>query len=100
MRVLIVEDDALVAAAIRSGPTASGFAVDHVGSAEATRTALRHENFDLIEFDLVLPAADGFSLAQRLRAGGLTLPAVILTARDASADRVRGLGYRLEETEK
>jgi len=91
MRVLIVEDDALVADAIRSGLAASGFAVDHVGSAEAARAALRHENFDLIVIDLGLPVADGFSLVQRLRADGLTLPALILTARDALADRVNAL---------
>ena len=91
MRILVVEDDALVADAIRRGLGEAGYAVDHVDSAERAGTALGTESFDLAVVDIGLPGADGLTLLQRMRRGGTAVPVLILTARDALADRVSGL---------
>lgn len=91
MRVLVVEDDALVADAIRRGLGEAGYAVDHVDSAERAGTALGAESFDLAVVDIGLPGADGLALLQRMRRSGTAVPVLILTARDALADRVNAL---------
>ena len=91
MRILVVEDDALVADAIRRGLGEAGYAVDHVDSAERAGTALGTESFDLAVVDIGLPGADGLTLLQRMRRGGTAVPVLILTARDALADRVSAL---------
>jgi DNA-binding response OmpR family regulator len=91
MRILVVEDDALVADAIRRGLQAAGFAVDHVTSGERAETALSAEPADLAIVDLGLPGIDGLQLIERLRRAGQTLPVLVLTARDGLADRVRAL---------
>jgi DNA-binding response OmpR family regulator len=86
-----VEDDALVADAIRRGLADAGYAVDHVESAERAGTALGSEAFDLAVVDIGLPGADGLVLLQRMRRAGTAVPVLILTARDALADRVNAL---------
>jgi DNA-binding response OmpR family regulator len=91
MRILVVEDDALVADAIRRGLAKAGYAVDHVGSAEQATSAMESESFDLAVVDIGLPGADGLTLLQRMRRTGTALPVLILTARDALADRVSAL---------
>jgi DNA-binding response OmpR family regulator len=91
MRILVVEDDALVADAIRRGLTKAGYAVDNVGSAEQAASALESEAFDLAVVDIGLPGMDGLMLLQRMRRTGAALPVLILTARDALADRVSAL---------
>ena len=91
MRILIVEDDALVADGMRRGLSQAGFAVDHVASAELAEAALQHENFDLLLVDVGLPGLDGFDLVKRLRRNGKGMPVLIVTARDALADRVVAL---------
>ena len=91
MRILVVEDDALVADAIRRGLEAAGYAVDRVESAEHATGALAAEAFDLAIVDIGLPGIDGLSLLQRVRRDGLALPVLILTARDGLADRVNAL---------
>jgi DNA-binding response OmpR family regulator len=91
MRILVVEDDALVADAIRRGLADAGYAVDHVESAERAGTALGSEAFDLAVVDIGLPGADGLVLLQRMRRAGTAVPVLILTARDALADRVNAL---------
>lgn len=91
MRILVVEDDALVADAICRGLDKAGYAVDHVDSAERAENALAAENFDLAVVDIGLPGADGLTLLQRLRRAGTALPVLILTARDGLADRVSAL---------
>jgi DNA-binding response OmpR family regulator len=88
MRILVVEDDALVADAIRRGLAEAGYAVDHVESAERAGTALGSESFDLAVVDIGLPGVDGLVLLQRMRRAGTAVPVLILTARDALADRV------------
>jgi DNA-binding response OmpR family regulator len=91
MRILVVEDDALVADAMYRGLTQSGFAVDRVTSAELAEAAMREEHFDLLLVDLGLPGMDGFEFVRRVRRAGNGLPVLIVTARDGLADRVNAL---------
>jgi DNA-binding response OmpR family regulator len=91
MRILIVEDDELVADALKRGLADAGFAVDRVGSAEQAEAALSADEFDLAVVDIGLPRVDGLTLVRRLRRAGNSLPVLILTARDALADRVDAL---------
>lgn len=91
MRILVIEDDELVADAIRRSLVQSGFAVDHVGSAELAEAALQQEHFDLLLIDIGLPGADGFDLLRRVRRERRETPVLIVTARDALADRVGAL---------
>jgi DNA-binding response OmpR family regulator len=91
MRILIVEDDELVADAVARGLAAAGFAVDRTLSAEAAEAALATEHFDLAVVDVGLPGADGLTLVHRLRGAGSSLPILILTARDTLAVRVEAL---------
>ncbi len=91
MRLLLVEDDVMVASGIKLGLTQAGYTLDWVGSAERAEQALDQDSFDLAIIDIGLPGINGLALTQRLRARGLTLPVLILTARDALQDRVQGL---------
>ena len=91
MRLLLVEDDAMIGEAIRTGLKREGFAVDWVRDGEAAETALRSEPFDVLLLDLGLPRKSGLAVLTGLRARGDALPVIILTARDAVSDRVQGL---------
>jgi DNA-binding response OmpR family regulator len=91
MRILIVEDDELVADALKRGLTDAGFVVDRVGSAELAEPALAAGEFDLAVVDIGLPQVDGLTLVRRLRRAGNATPVLILTARDGLADRVDAL---------
>ncbi|MBK6296074.1 MAG: response regulator transcription factor [Rhodoferax sp.] len=91
MRLLLVEDDVMVASGIKLGLTDAGYAVDWVGSAERAIEVSRSEVFDVAIIDLGLPSMDGLALTQRLRKDGHAMPVMILTARDALHDRVQGL---------
>jgi DNA-binding response OmpR family regulator len=91
MRILVVEDDALVADAIRRGLVEAGFAVDHVLTAEQAEAAIATGEFDLAVIDIGLPGRDGLTLVKRLRRAEQALPVLILTARDGLADRVTAL---------
>lgn len=91
MRLLLVEDDPIVAAGVRDGLVRAGFGVDHVGSGELAESALKMATFDLAIVDLGLPKMDGLELIRRLRRQGVALPVLILTARDSLEDRVVGL---------
>jgi len=92
MRLLIVEDDALVAEGLREGLLRSGFTVDHLYNAEQSEAQFTSgEAFDLAIVDLGLPGRDGVSLIRRLRAHGQMLPILVLTARDALEDCVKAL---------
>jgi DNA-binding response OmpR family regulator len=89
MRILLVEDDDLVADAIVRGLTLAGFTVDHAGSAEHARAALGTEHFDLAVIDIGLPGQDGLGLLKSLRDSGQAMPVLILTARYALPDKLR-----------
>ncbi len=91
MRILLVEDNDLVADAIASGLGLAGFAVDRTASAEHATSALATEHFDLAVVDIGLPGEDGLSFVRRLRGQGKTLPVLILTARETVALRVEAL---------
>jgi DNA-binding response OmpR family regulator len=91
MRLLLVEDDVLVASGIKLGLSNAGYAVDWVGSAERALEVTQTEAFDIAVIDIGLPAINGLELTQALRASGHTMPVLILTARDALQDRVQGL---------
>ena len=92
MRLLIVEDDTLVADGLREALARSGFTVDHLDSAERTEAHMEGgEFFELAIVDLGLPGRDGLSLIRNLRAAGQKLPILVLTARDSLEDCVKGL---------
>jgi two-component system, OmpR family, response regulator len=91
VRILIVEDDAALASGIARILEGEGHAVDVMGKGEQALLAVRHERFDLVILDVGLPAIDGFEVLRRMRAAGDRTPVLVLTARDALDDRVRGL---------
>jgi DNA-binding response OmpR family regulator len=91
MRLLVVEDDAGLAAALRDGLCARGFAVDRAGSAEAALDLLGVDAYDLVVLDLGLPGMDGLAFVRALRERANPVPILVLTARGAVADRVAGL---------
>lgn len=91
MRLLLVEDDLMVASGIKLGLGDAGYAVDWVSNAERALEVTRAESFDVAIIDLGLPGMDGLALTHRLRKDGHTMPVLILTARDALHDRVQGL---------
>ncbi|WP_027015172.1 response regulator transcription factor [Comamonas composti] len=94
MRLLLVEDDVMVASGIKLGLSDAGYAVDWVGSAERALEVLAEESFDLAVIDIGLPGMDGLELTRRLRGSDMesaAMPVLILTARDALQDRVQGL---------
>jgi DNA-binding response OmpR family regulator len=91
MRILVVEDNELVADAIVRGLTMAGFAVDRTANAESALAALAAEHFDLALLDIGLPGADGLSVLRKLRGDGVQLPVMILTAHDTLAAKVEAL---------
>jgi two-component system, OmpR family, response regulator QseB len=91
VRLLLVEDDAMIGEAIRTGLKRDGFAVDWVHDGDSADRVLRTEEFDLLLLDLGLPRRSGLQVLQTLRARHETLPVLIITARDAVSDRVQGL---------
>lgn len=91
MHVLLVEDDALVAAGIRAGLMTCDFVVDSVMTLHAARQALATVTTDVVILDRGMPDGDGLQLLEEWRAKGVETPVLILTARDAVRDRVDGL---------
>jgi two-component system OmpR family response regulator len=91
MRLLIVEDDAMLADGLARNLRQSGYAVDWLDSAERAMLAVEHEAFDLVILDIGLPGIDGFEMLRRLRRADRYMPVIVVTARDAVSDRVRGL---------
>ncbi|MGC4367672.1 response regulator [Hydrogenophaga sp. R2] len=91
MRLLLVEDDVMVASGMKLGLCDAGYSVDWVGSAERAEQALESESFDAAIVDIGLPGMDGLELTRRIRSQGQAMPVLILTARDALHDRVQGL---------
>jgi two-component system copper resistance phosphate regulon response regulator CusR len=91
MRVLIIEDDPKVAGAVKSGLTAEGYQVTVSRSGEDGFFRATTEPYDVILLDLGLPGRSGLEILTGLRGRGLTLPVLVLTARDTVEDRVHGL---------
>ena len=92
MRLLLVEDDVMIGAGVRAGLRQDGYVVDWVQDAAAAELALKTEPaYALVLLDLGLPGKDGFALLESVRRRGNRIPVLVITARDAVPDRVRGL---------
>ncbi|WP_018912741.1 response regulator transcription factor [Thiomonas sp. FB-6] len=91
MRALLIEDDPMIAAAIEVALRDAAYAVDLVRDGETADHVLRDGQHQIVLLDIGLPGRDGLSVLQRLRERGERVPVMLITARDAAADRVRGL---------
>jgi heavy metal response regulator len=91
MRILVVEDEGKIADFIRRGLESAGYAVDHAANGRGALDHVHATEYDLIILDLMLPDMDGFDLLEKLRNRKTSSPVLILSARDAVDDRVRGL---------
>jgi DNA-binding response OmpR family regulator len=91
MRILLAEDDPLIGAPLQDGLRAAGHAVDWVRDGGQADAALQSEPYECVVLDLGLPTMDGLQLLRALRRRGSSVPVLVLTARDATADRVQGL---------
>jgi two-component system response regulator QseB len=91
MRLLLAEDDPMIGAAVERGLSQDGFVVDWVRDGAAAEAAMREDVHDVLLLDLGLPRKAGLDVLGALRARGDSRPVLILTARDAVADRVAGL---------
>lgn len=91
MRILLVEDDALLGDGLRAGLRQQGFLVDWVRDGDAAERELRAQPYAAAVLDLGLPRKGGLDVLTGVRGAGVTLPVLVLTARDAVSDRVRGL---------
>src|SRR5436309_13029599 len=91
MRILLVEDEPQIADFVSRGLDENGYSVDVARDGEEALEWPSVANFDIIVLDVMLPAVDGIEVCRTLRAQGLRTPILMLTARDAVEDRVRGL---------
>jgi two-component system OmpR family response regulator len=91
MKLLLVEDDAALVAAVARGLRGAGFAVDTAGSAGECLSLLRLGEYDVLILDRGLPDGDGLTVLQHIRERELAIPVLVLTARGDIADRVEGL---------
>jgi two-component system, OmpR family, response regulator len=91
MRLLLAEDDRMIGASVERGLKQDGFTVDWVQDGRAAELALQEDVHDLLLLDLGLPRRDGLAVLAAMRRRGDARPVLILTARDAIADRVAGL---------
>jgi two-component system response regulator QseB len=91
MRVLLVEDDRMIAQGLQTALRQDGYAVDWMADGRAADAALRNARFDLMLLDLGLPERDGLAVLRDLRRRGDATPVIILTARDDTQDRIDGL---------
>jgi len=91
MRILLAEDDPLLGDGLRAGLRQLGFQVDWVRDGEAAERELRAQPYAAAVLDLGLPLKDGMDVLASIRRSGVALPVLVLTARDAVPDRIRGL---------
>lgn len=91
MRILLIEDDAMIGTAVRHGLTRAGFAVDWVTDGRAADLSLANGVYDLAILDLGLPKKDGLAILASLRGMGNSMPVLIASARDTVRDRITGL---------
>jgi two-component system OmpR family response regulator len=93
MRIIVVEDAVKLALALKRGLEGEGYAVDtvHDGLTARRRILAREGQYDLLILDVMLPGLDGLTLCRDLRAKGVTVPVLMLTARDSTGDKVAGL---------
>jgi two-component system OmpR family response regulator len=91
MRLLVVEDDVKMASLLKRGLEREGYAVDVAANGEDAIWAGREVPYDAVLLDAMIPAPDGFDVCRQLREAGKWMPVIMLTARNAVDDRVRGL---------
>lgn len=91
MRILLIEDDAVLGAAVRDQIAGDGHSVDWVQRLDAAEHAMAGVPYDLVLLDLMLPDGRGIPFLRRLRARGVATPVIILTALDQVSDRIEGL---------
>ena len=91
MRLLLVEDDPALGEGIRAALKPEGYTVDWLQDGLSAVHAIEQESFDLVILDLGLPRLDGLQVLKRVRSGKHQLPVLVLTARDATGDRIAGL---------
>jgi len=97
VRILVVEDDALLTDGLIRVLTRAGHAVEHAATGKGADQLLTVKSFDLLVLDIGLPDIDGFEVLRRLRARDVPTSVLVLTARDAVEDRVRGLDLGAED---
>ena len=90
-RILVIDDDPTVTSVLKRGLSYEGYAVDTAGAGPQGLTIARDRTPDLVILDLMLPGIDGFEVLKRLRTADGNLPVLMLTARDAPTDQVKGL---------
>src|ERR1700720_3445192 len=91
MRILLVEDDRMIGAAVTQALKDAAYAVDWVMDGQTAIDAAEAEAYDLALLDLSLPAIDGLEVLRCLRKGGRAVPVIVVTARDGIDDRIGGL---------
>lgn len=91
MRALLVEDDVKMARSLRRGLEREGYAVEVAEDGEGALRRASEDEFDVVVLDVMLPGRSGFAVCQELREAGRWVPVLMLTARDAVEDRIRGL---------
>ena len=91
MRVLLIEDDPMIAKGLQTALRQDGYAVDGVCDGRRAAEALRTERFDIVLLDLGLPGRDGLAVLRELRGRGNSTPVIIVTARDDIRNRIEGL---------
>ncbi len=91
MRILVIEDDAILRAGIRTGLALDGFTVDAVGTAADASAAAKASHYDALILDVGLPDGDGIELLKTWRREGATVPVLLLTARNSVEHRIEGL---------
>jgi len=97
MRILLVEDDSRIARFVAKGLREQAYAVDIAVNGQEALYHASVNTYDLAILDVMIPAPDGFEVCRRLRASGLRLPILMLTARDATDDRVSGLNMGADD---
>ncbi len=91
MRILLVEDDPQIGSAIASALDDAGMAADWVKDGSAALASVAAGSFELVLLDIGLPKKDGLSVLKQMRQGGNNIPVIMITARDATEDRIAGL---------
>src|SRR5579859_1086397 len=91
MRLLLVEDDRMIGESVQKGLRQDGFSVDWVQDGGSAELVLETERYDCVLLDLGLPKKDGLDVLRGMRAKRNAAPVVVITARDAVPDRIKGL---------
>jgi two-component system OmpR family response regulator/two-component system response regulator QseB len=97
MRILLAEDDPLLGDGLKAGLRQLGFQVDWVRDGEAAERELRAQSYEAAVLDLGLPRKDGLDVLAAIRRSGVAVPVLVLTARDAVPDRIRGLNIGADD---